>query len=113
MIQTPFGIRSERNYTPGKPERDPAYLRFIRTLPCACCESRRGIEAAHQGPHGMGQRSSDLSAIPLCVLHHRTGPESYHKLGPIAFAETHSLDISRLIVRLNAAYELIQRRKTA
>lgn len=113
MIRTPFGIRSERNYTPSKPSRDPGYLHFIRTLPCACCDSRRGIEAAHQGPHGMGQKASDLSAIPLCQLHHRRGPKAYHKLGPVAFAETHQLDVTGLIVRLNAAYELIQRRKTA
>ena len=87
MIRTPFGIRSERIYTPSRPVRDAEYLRFIRGFPCACCDSRRGIEAAHMGPHGMGQKSSDLSAIPLCRMHHRTGPESYHKLGPIAFAE--------------------------
>ena len=28
-------------------------------------------EAAHTGPHGLGQKSSDLSAIPLCRVHHR------------------------------------------
>lgn len=113
MIRTPFGIKSERIYTPGKPTRDPGYLRFIRTLPCACCDSRRGIEAAHQGPHGMGQRSSDISAIPLCQKHHRTGSDSYHNLGPVAFSEVHQLDVTALILRLNAAYELIQRRKSA
>ena len=113
MIHTTYGIQSERIYTPNKPVRDADYLRFIRTLPCACCDSRRGVESSHMGPHGMGQKSSDLSAIPLCRWHHRTGPGSYHKLGPVAFAETHGLDVSRLIVRLNTAYELIQRRKTA
>jgi len=115
MIHTPYGIRSERNYTPSKPVRDAGYLRFIRSLPCACCGSRRGIESAHQGPRGLGQRSSDLSAIPLCQEHHRTGPKAYHRLGPVAFGEVHGIDVTRLIVRLNAAYELIQekRRKTA
>ena len=113
MIRTPFGIRSERLYSPHKPVEDPAYRRFIRSLPCACCGSCRGVEAAHQGPHGLGQKSSDLSAIPLCRDHHRTGPNAYHKLGPVAFSEVHQLDVTRLILRLNAAYELIQRRKTA
>ena len=114
MIRTPFGIQSERIYTPSKPVRDAGYLRFIRTLPCACCDSRRGVEASHMGSHGMGQKASDLSAIPLCQLHHRTGPQAYHKLGPVAFSEVHQLDVSRLIVRMNAAYELIlDRRKRA
>ncbi len=115
MIRTPYGIQSERLYRPSRPVRDVGYLKFIRSLPCACCDSRRGIEAAHQGAHGMGQRSSDLSAIPLCQAHHRTGPKAYHKLGPVEFSEVHKLDVTALIVRLNNAYELIQegRRKTA
>jgi hypothetical protein len=114
VIRTPYGIQSERTYIPSQPVRDAGYLRFIRGLPCSCCESQRGIEAAHMGPHGMGQKSSDLSAIPLCRKHHRTGADSYHELGPVAFAEAHpKLDVTRLIVRLNAAYELIQRRKSA
>lgn len=66
------------------------------------------------GPHGMGQKASDLSAIPLCGVHHRTGSDAYHKVGPVAFAEEHSLDVAGLIVRLNDAYELVKdRRKTA
>ena len=64
-----------------KPVRNSEYLRWIRTLPCAVCRATRGVEAAHTGPHGLGQKSSDLSAIPLCARHHRTGPDSYHKLG--------------------------------
>src|SRR4051812_14100706 len=101
MIRTPYGIQSERIYRPHKPVRDPAYLRFIRSLPCACCDSQRGIEAAHFGGHGMGQKASDLSTLPLCRKHHRTGPEAYHKLGPVAFEEVHQLDVARWIVRLN------------
>ena len=54
-------------YTPSSPVRDAEYLRFIRGFPCACCDSRRGIEAAHMGPHGMEQRefrSVRYSAVP-------------------------------------------------
>ena len=84
-----------------KPQRDPRYLAWIRTLPCAVCGSERGIEASHTGPHGLGQKSPDSSAIPLCPKHHRTGRESYHKLGPRRFAEMHRIDIPSIVRRLN------------
>ena len=85
-----------------KPVRNPEYLKWIRTLPCAVCRTRRGVEAAHTGPHGLSQKSSDLSAIPLCARHHRTGLDSYHKLGPRNFAEAHRLNIPAIVARLSA-----------
>jgi hypothetical protein len=85
-----------------KPERDPKYRAWIRTLPCAVphCQSRH-IEAAHVGPHGISQKSSDRSTIPLCTNHHRTGKDSYHKLGPRKFQQVHHLDIPSIVRRLN------------
>ena len=113
MIRIAFAIQSERIYRPSQPIRDAAYLRWVRTLPCACC-NRRASEAAHMGPHGLGQKSSDLSAIPLCRVHHRTGKDSYHKLGPVKFEQAHPhLKVAELIVRLNGIYELISERRTA
>ncbi len=85
-----------------KPLRNPAYLRWIRTLPCSVCRTTRAVEAAHTGPHGLGQKSSDLSAIPLCARHHRTGNDSYHKLGPRKFSEAHQVNIRSVVVRLSA-----------
>ena len=85
-----------------KPVRNSAYLRWIRSLPCAVCRTRWQIEAAHTGPHGMGQKSSDLSAIPLCARHHRTGDDSYHTLGPLKFAEVHRLSVREIVARLSA-----------
>ena len=84
-----------------KPVRNPGYLRWIRTLPCSVCRTTRQIEAAHTGPHGISQKSSDLSAIPLCRKHHRTGDDSYHKLGPRRFAEVHRLNIRAIVARLS------------
>jgi len=84
-----------------RPVRNPEYLKWIRTLPCAVCRTTRGVEAAHTGPHGLGQKSSDLSAIPLCARHHRTGADSYHKLGPRKFAEVHQLNVAAIVVRLS------------
>jgi hypothetical protein len=84
-----------------KPTRNPGYLQWIRTLPCSVCRTTRGVEAAHTGPHGLSQKSSDLCAIPLCARHHRTGDDSYHKLGPRKFAEVHQLNIPAIVARLS------------
>ena len=84
-----------------RPMRNPAYLRFVRSQPCCVCGSSCRIEAAHTGPHGLGQKSPDTSCIPLCREHHTTGNDSYHALGPWRFAEFHQLDIPAWIEELN------------
>ena len=85
-----------------KPRRDSRYLQWIRTLPCAVCRTTRNIEAAHTGAHGLGQKAPDSTAIPLCVTHHRTANDCYHKLGPRKFAEVHRLNIAEIVAELNA-----------
>ena len=85
-----------------KPRRDSRYLQWVRTLPCAVCGTARNVEAAHTGAHGLGQKAPDSTAIPLCVAHHRTANDSYHKLGPRKFAEVHKLDIAGIVAELNA-----------
>lgn len=85
-----------------KPPRSRAYLAWIRTLPCIICGETRGIEASHTGPHGLGQKSSDYSAVPLCVKHHRTGNDSYHRLGPRRFSEVHDVNLRAIAARLRA-----------
>jgi len=84
-----------------KPARNSKYLAWIRTHRCVVCGASRGIEASHTGPHGLGQKSPDLSAIPLCAKHHRTGKDSYHKLGPRKFSQVHGLDIPGIVRKLN------------
>ena len=84
-----------------RPLRNWRYLAWIRTLPCLVCGAKRGIEASHTGPHGLGQKSPDSSAIPLCTKHHRTGDDSYHRLGPRKFAQKHKLDIPAIVRKLN------------
>jgi len=108
MIQ-PMGVNSERLYRPGKPVRDPVYLKWIRSLPCIECKSRRQVEAAHTGPHGMSQKASDYSAIPLCRKHHQE-----FDAGPRHFEERHLWTASEIVVQLNAMwFEAVARRKTA
>ena len=84
-----------------KSQRSSRYLAWVRTHPCCVCGSTRRIEASHTGPHGIGQKSPDTSAIPLCAKHHRTGNDSYHRLGPRKFSEKHNLDIPAIVRRLN------------
>lgn len=50
-----------------QPVRDADYLRLVATLPCAWCGVRGLSQAAHanQGK-GMGTKSSDATAMPLC-----------------------------------------------
>lgn len=87
-----------------------AYLGWIKTLPCAIC-GRTGseyfaVEAAHSGPRGLSQKTSDRNAIPLCVEHHRAGRNAQHQLQK-NFEARFGLDIAQLIVRLNRAWELM------
>jgi hypothetical protein len=84
-----------------KPVRNPKYLAWIRTHSCVVCGASRAIEASHTSPHGLGQKSPDSSAIPLCARHHRTENDSYHKLGPRKFSQVHGLDILEIVRRLN------------
>ncbi len=87
------------HFRPGKPqprERNEAYKRFVRRFPCVCCGETRRSETAHFGPHGIAQKSSDLSVLPLCREHQRTGKQAYHKIGPADFATVHNISIEGL-----------------
>lgn len=81
--------------------RNPRYLARIRSLPCVICGSRRNVEAAHTGQHGMGRKSADKTAVPLCARHHRTGEDSYHSLGARAFQRHHSVDLAEIAAFLS------------
>ena len=55
-------------------KKDPEYMRFVRTQPCAMrvhdpCEGP--IEAHHAGrDRGLGQKAADDTCVPLCQKHH-------------------------------------------
>jgi hypothetical protein len=93
------------------PDRSPDYLAWMRTLPCIVCSRVSGgatvIEAAHTnvlGPRGIGQKSSDFSAIPLCAAHHRENLDSYHVLGEKEFSHEHGIDLKDLVLRLQSRF---------
>ena len=93
------------------PDRSPEYLAWIRTLGCVVCARVSGaqtvVEAAHTnalGPRGIGQKTSDFSAIPLCGAHHRENPDSYHRLGEQGFSHTHGIDLEGLVQALRSRF---------
>lgn len=100
MIRKPMGIAPGPIYQRQKPVRDPDYRRFVKALPSAV-SGRYGCDPAHTGAHGIGQKSSDLSCIPLTRVEHRE-----YDANPIAFCEKHGLNLPKLIARLNRAYEI-------
>ena len=102
-----FEIQRRPIYRAERPVRDPKYLAFLRKLCCVVCGSYRGVEAAHFGAHGMGQKASDLDALSLCHRCHRTGPKSYHVLGARRFVEVHNLNVAVHQEQLRRGYERI------
>jgi hypothetical protein len=55
------------------------HLAFIRILPCVCCGTRRGVEAAHvkmgnplygKSHPGGAAKADDAFTVPLCMHHH-------------------------------------------
>ena len=78
----------------------------MRSLPRVNCGATV-IEAAHTsslGPQGIGQKTSDFSAIPLCSGHHRESPDSHHRLGEKKFSHTHGIDLHGLVPELRSRF---------
>jgi hypothetical protein len=52
----------------------PAYLAWVRLLPCCAPGAPRGCryvrQAHHTGRKGLSTRTEDAHAVPLCVQHH-------------------------------------------
>ena len=104
-------VRKKRIRPRRGPDRCPEYLAWIRTLGCVICSKVSGgvtvIEAAHTnalGTRGLGQKTTDFSAIPLCAAHHRENPDSYHLLGEPEFLQKHGIDLKELVLRLQSRF---------
>ena len=106
-------VRKKRFRPRRGPARSPEYLAWIRTLGCVVfSDVSRGssaIEAAHTnvlGRRGIGQKTSDFSAIPLCSRHHREYPDSYHLLGEKRFSHKHGIELKEVVRRLQSRFRL-------
>lgn len=91
------------------PERDPAYLRWIRKQPCCVCSALEiqqfsRTEAAHVGPHGVSQKTSDYETVPLCQEHHAL----LHRSGRRAFELRRGVVLADVITTLKRLWEMEQ-----
>jgi hypothetical protein len=99
-----FGIAARANYyQPSRPQKDPGYLRWLRTRPCCVCGTETYVCAAHTGGKGLSQKNDDHKAVPLCESCHLTGDDCYHQKARRFFAER-DIDVDTLIRRLGAEY---------
>lgn len=98
--------RPRRLRKPDPAKYAPDYLAWVRTLPCAACgaiaTAWRPNQAHHTGPRGLGTKSSDFSAVPLCAGCHDDG---HARVGMKLFAARY--DFPALVARLNAAWRLL------
>lgn len=99
--------RIELLLRPAAPERDWAYMAWIRKFPCAACETLKYIEAAHTGlDGGMRLKSSDHSCVPLCAVCHRVGPRAYHVIGRDAFEDLWKLNFVEMVKGYNGEWAM-------
>lgn len=47
------------------------FLAYVRTLPCCNCAAPSPSDPHHEGPRGVGQKTHDVLAVPLCRPCHR------------------------------------------
>jgi hypothetical protein len=88
--------------------RNPAYLEYIRSLPCLVCvqesePQKTRTEAAHVGKRGLGQKCSDYETLPLCGEHHRYGVSAIHVLGRF-WEAYHQISVESEIERLRQGF---------
>lgn len=97
--------------------RDAVYLYKLHSLPCIIC-TRRPVEAAHirltdddmarvtgwRTGAGGAEKPADVWALPLCVQHHREGPDAEHVIGTKEFWRRHHIDPHRAAWRLYSAH---------
>lgn len=76
--------------------RSRAWLAYVRSLPCLVCRTRRDVDAAHIGPHGLAQKASDDQTVPLCRTHHR----ELHEIGRRSFETRYNISFYAALERL-------------
>jgi hypothetical protein len=80
---------------------DDVYLDYIRSQPCCICGEDTTVEAAHlrvgsinddKPDTGMGEKSSDKWALPLCGKHHR----EQHAMNELEFWASYGINPFKL-----------------
>lgn len=75
MLRVDTSPRRKNSQRARETKRCPPFLQWLRGRPCAIANELCGgnIEAAHvdfMGSKGMGTKTEDCNAIPLCGAHH-------------------------------------------
>lgn len=94
--------------------KEPAFLAFLRRQPCAVgpagCSGP--TEAAHvrygrpgEPNAGLQRRPSDRNAVPLCVAHHREGPDAQHRTSERSWWAARGIDPHALADRFYAQFK--------
>lgn len=95
-------------------EEDPAYLAYVRTLPCLVC-GRRPCDAAHirsAAPQygkrhtGMAEKPDDRWTLPLCRQHHA----EQHSTNELAWWAAQDIDPFALAAALYESHPGMARR---
>lgn len=106
---TAFALSTGKQKRPR--EHDDKHLKFVRSLPCATCLSRVGVEAAHvrygalqygKRETGASEKPHDKWTVPLCAADHR-GPEGQHASGEKAWWDEKGIDPLALAAALFAS----------
>lgn len=84
------------------------HLKFIRSLPCLVCGTRKDVQAAHiRAAHagygkrstGAGEKPSDCWVLPVCAEHHA----EQHLLPELTFWSNRKIDPFAVALALFAA----------
>lgn len=89
---------SRLKYPKVAPERNPAYLHYVRDQLCAAHDvDCQGItEAAHLFVLGRGIKAGDFYTVPLCSAHHG----EQHSVGTAYFQLAHNVNLWEVAMRL-------------
>jgi hypothetical protein len=111
LSSTIFGSKTLSPRRRRKPRRGPdkaeSYRVWIRQQASVVSGSTRYIEAAHTGPHGISQKSSGYTCIPLTHEEHM----ELHRTGPAKFQAKYNIDFAIVIEALFTEWSDAQARR--
>lgn len=105
LLKTPGQPRKVGKIVKATRQKDEAHLALIRQLPCLCCGKPseaahvRMASAIHGKQSGIGEKPSDMWALPLCHEHHM----EQHREGENEFWARLKIDPIALCLKLKAA----------
>jgi hypothetical protein len=104
-------------------ELDHDYIVWLHTQPCTACVAlnlaqKTRTEAAHpkfgiggrRREFGLGERSHDRYAVPLCSGHHRLLKSAEHNRGQRRFWDELGIDVEQHAAALHATHQAESRR---